>query len=90
MKDILEQNSLEQHTKVGAILNWLGDNAYEVYENIHWEEVAHKDNPDHVLKAFEKYFKPVQSSPMSMSTPPRSELRTRSGRLVKMLARYQC
>ena len=47
--------------KVGAILNWLGDNAYEVYKNIHWEEAAHKDNPDHVLKAFEKYFKPEQN-----------------------------
>ena len=37
--------------KVGAILNWLGDNAYEIYENIHWEEAAHKDNPDHVLNS---------------------------------------
>ena len=47
--------------KVGAILNWLGDNAYEIYENIHWEEAAHKDDPDHVLKAFEKYFKLEQN-----------------------------
>ena len=47
--------------KVGAILNSLGDNAYEVYENLHWEKAAHKDNPDHVLQAFEKYFKPEQN-----------------------------
>ena len=33
--------------------------------------------------------KPVQSSPMSTSTPPRTELRTRSGRLVKKPVRYQ-
>ena len=25
------------------------------------KEAAHKDNPDHVLKAFEKYFKPDQN-----------------------------
>ena len=47
--------------KVGPILNWLDDNAYEVYENIHWEEATHKDDPDHVLKAFENYFKPEQN-----------------------------
>ena len=47
--------------KVGAILNWLGNNAYEVYENLHLEEAAHKDNPDCILKALEKYFKPEQN-----------------------------
>ena len=48
-------------SKVGAILNWLGDNAYEVYKNLHWEEDIHKDDPDCVLAAFEKYFKPEQN-----------------------------
>ena len=47
--------------KVGIILNWLGDNAYEVYENLHWEDATHKDELNHVLKAFEKYFKPEQN-----------------------------
>ena len=43
------------------LFNWLGDNAYEVYENLHWEDAAHKDVPDHVLEVFEKYFKPEQN-----------------------------
>ena len=51
----------DETAKVGAILNWLGDNAYEVYENLHWEDATHKDDPNHVLKAFEKYFKPEQN-----------------------------
>ena len=33
--------------------------------------------------------KPAQSPPVSVSTPPRTELRTRSGRLIKKPARYQ-
>ena len=44
--------------KVSTILNWLGDTGYEVYENLHWEDAAHKDISDRVLKAFKKYFKP--------------------------------
>ena len=51
----------DKTAKVGAILNWLGDNAYEVYENLHWGDATHKDDPNHVLKAFEKYFKPEQN-----------------------------
>ena len=47
--------------KVGTILNWLGDNVHEVYENLHWGDATHKDNPDHIPKAFEKYFKPEQN-----------------------------
>ena len=42
--------------KVGAILNWLGDNASEVYENLHWEDAAQKDNPDLL------YSKPLRST----------------------------
>ena len=48
-------------SKVSTILNCLGDNAYGVYENLHWEYDAHKNEPDHVLKVFEKYFKPEQN-----------------------------
>ena len=44
--------------KVGAILNWLGDNAYEIHSNFNWVTPADKDNPDKVLDEFEKYFKP--------------------------------
>ena len=51
----------DEIAKVGAVLNWLSDNAYEVYENLHWEDVTHKDDPNHVLKAFEKNFKPEQN-----------------------------
>ena len=43
---------------VGAILNWLGDAAFEIYGNFIWTAAADKDDP---LKAFEDYFKPVQN-----------------------------
>ena len=49
-------------SKVSAILNWLGNNAYEVCENLHWEAAAHKTEPDCVLEAFKTlYFKPEQN-----------------------------
>ena len=44
--------------KVCAILNCLGDNAYEIYEHLHWAVADDKDDPDKVLKAFESCFKP--------------------------------
>ena len=47
--------------KVCTILNWLGDNAYEIYEHLHWAADDDKDDPDKVLKAFESYFKPEQN-----------------------------
>ena len=49
------------HAKVGAILNWLGDAAFEIYGNFIWSTAADKDDPLKVLKAFEDYFKPVQN-----------------------------
>ena len=49
------------HTKVGAILNWLGNAAFEIYGNFMWTATANKDDPIKVLKAFEDYFKPVQN-----------------------------
>ena len=47
--------------KVCTILNWLGDNAYEIYTHLHWAAADDKDDPDKVLKAFESYFKPEQN-----------------------------
>ena len=44
-----------------AIINWLGDNAYEIYEHLHWAADDDKDDPEKVLKAFENYFKPEQN-----------------------------
>ena len=34
--------------KVGAILNWLGDNAYDIHSNFNWATPADKDDPDKV------------------------------------------
>ena len=51
--------------KVGAILNWLGNNAYEVYENLHWEEATHKDN----LTMYSKHLKSTSSQSRINSTP---------------------
>ena len=47
--------------KVCTILNWLGDNAYEIYDHLHWAAADDKDDPDKVLKAFESYFKLEQN-----------------------------
>ena len=49
------------HAKVGGILNWLGDTAFEIYGNVIWTAAADKDDPLKVLKAFEDYFKPAQN-----------------------------
>ena len=48
-------------SKVCAILNWLGDNTYEIYKHLHWAAADDKDDPEKVLEAFEKYFKPEQN-----------------------------
>ena len=49
------------HAKVGAILNWLGNAAFEIYGNFIWTAAADKDDPLKVLKAFEDYFKAAQN-----------------------------
>ena len=49
------------HAKVGAVLNWLGDAAFEIYGNFIWTATTDKDDPLKVLKAFEDYFRPVQN-----------------------------
>ena len=43
------------HAKVGAILNWLGDAAFEIYGNFIWTATADKDDSLKVLQAFEDY-----------------------------------
>ena len=47
--------------KVGAILNWLRDNAYEIQFNFNWVTLTDKDDPFKVLDEFEKYFKPAHN-----------------------------
>ena len=49
------------HAKVDAILNWLGDAAFEIYGNFIWTAAVDKDDPLKVLKAFKNYFKPAQN-----------------------------
>ena len=49
------------HAKVGAILNWLGDAAFEIYGNFIQTSATDKDDPLKVLKAFQDYFKPAQN-----------------------------
>ena len=33
------------HAKVGAVLNWLGDTAFEIYGNFMWTTTPDKDDP---------------------------------------------
>ena len=47
--------------KVGVILNWMGDSAFEVYNNFVWGSPADKDDPNKVLTQFENYFKLAQN-----------------------------
>ena len=44
--------------KVGCILNWLGDDAFLIYDNLTFDEPACKDLPDKVFDAFSNYLKP--------------------------------
>ena len=50
-----------RNAKVGVILNWLGNTAFEIYDNFMWTATTDKDDPLKFLKAFEDYFKPVQN-----------------------------
>ena len=43
--------------KCGSILNWLGVEAYPIYDNLSINEDDKKD-PSKLLDAFERYFKP--------------------------------
>ena len=46
--------------KCGSIFNWLGIEAYPVCDNLSIME-AQKPDPDQLLAAFEKYFKPERN-----------------------------
>ena len=46
--------------KCGSILNWSGVESYPVYDNLPITE-AQKQDPDQLLAAFEKYFKPERN-----------------------------
>ena len=51
----------DDKVKVGCILNWLGDEAFLIYDNLTFTEPAHKDLPDKVLEAFSNYLKPERN-----------------------------
>ena len=75
------------HAKVGAILNWLVDAAFEIYGNFIWPAAADKDDPLKVLKAFEDYFKPVQNKYhcwYSLSGIYSSQFKSQSEFMVKL------
>ena len=46
--------------KCGSILNWLGVESYPIYDNLPITEVQ-KQDPEQLLDAFEKYFKPERN-----------------------------
>ena len=76
-----------RHTKVGEILNWLGDAAFEIYVNFIWTAAADKDDPLKVLKAFEDYFKPVQNKYHCWHSPSgiySSQFKSQSEFMVKL------
>ena len=56
-----QYKSCEATDKVGALLNWLGPKSYGVYDELEFSAGKSKTNFQHVLEAFEAYFKPIQS-----------------------------
>ena len=55
--DACENNPKD--AKVGAILNWMGDSAFEIYNNFVWTNPDDKKDHTKVLKQFKDYFKPA-------------------------------
>ena len=55
-----QYKSCGDQDKVGALLNWLCPKSYGVYNELEFSEGKSKTNVQHVLKAFEAYFKPMQ------------------------------
>ena len=47
----------DDKVNIGCILNWLGDDAFLIYDNLTFAEAACKDLPDKVLEAFSNYLK---------------------------------
>ena len=56
-----QYKSCQDQDKVGALLNWLGTKSYGVYDELEFGAGKSKTNVQHVLDAFEAYFKPTQS-----------------------------
>ena len=76
-----------KEANVGAILNWLRDNAYEIHSNFNWATSADKDDPDKVLDKFEKHFKPAHNkyhSWYTLGTIYSSQLKGQSEFMVKL------
>ena len=48
--------------KIGTILNWMGDSASEIYNNLVWTNPEDKKDHTKVLKQFKGYFKPAQNT----------------------------
>ena len=44
-----------KEVKVGAILNWLRDNACEIHSNFNWTAPTAKNDPDKVLDEFKQF-----------------------------------
>ena len=51
----------DNKVKAGCILDWLGDEAFLIYDNLTFKEPAHKDLPDKVVEAFSSYLKPERN-----------------------------
>ena len=56
-----QYKSCQDQDKVGDLLNWLGPRSYGIYDKLEFGAGKSKTNVQHVLKAFEAYFKPTQS-----------------------------
>ena len=55
--------SVQEMDKVAAILGWLGDKGFNLYEAIDWEGIGkNKQLYKEVLDAFEAHFKPCQTA----------------------------
>ena len=54
---------VKEFDKVAAILGWLGDKGFNLYEQIDWESIGkNKELYKDVLEAFEAHFKPCQTA----------------------------
>ena len=80
------QTVVVPEAKVGAILNWLGDGAFEVHSNFTWIYPGDKDDPDKVLDEFEKYFKPAHKYHLwyTLSTIYSSQFKSQPEFMVKL------
>ena len=58
-----QYKSCQDQDKVWALLNWLGPKSYGIYDKLNFSGGKSKTNVQHVLKAFEAYFKLISSQP---------------------------